>query len=208
MYDYIVTKPPLDEETLAHYGVLGMKWGVKKDPDKAWDKANKELTKRKKKANVTLQKSIIKNTKKAAKIDKKLAKVSSKYLKSLSSYKKKDNHQKVTDLFLEKERLSALSAKANADKSKAIGKAARAQKRSSKWEEQMRKAFGATKYSKAFSYTTKERAKYDAIREKRENPELYKLRKKANRIDFGDNSLDTQIAKYVIEKHDKKKKRG
>lgn len=31
MYDYIVTKPPLDEETLAHYGVKGMKWGVRKE---------------------------------------------------------------------------------------------------------------------------------------------------------------------------------
>lgn len=25
-YDYIITKPPLDENTLAHYGVKGMKW--------------------------------------------------------------------------------------------------------------------------------------------------------------------------------------
>jgi len=26
VYDYIITKPPLDEDTLAHYGVKGMKW--------------------------------------------------------------------------------------------------------------------------------------------------------------------------------------
>lgn len=25
-YDYIITKPPLDENTLVHYGVKGMKW--------------------------------------------------------------------------------------------------------------------------------------------------------------------------------------
>lgn len=25
-YDYIITKPPLNEDTLAHYGVKGMKW--------------------------------------------------------------------------------------------------------------------------------------------------------------------------------------
>lgn len=25
-YDYVITKPPLDEDTLAHYGVKGMKW--------------------------------------------------------------------------------------------------------------------------------------------------------------------------------------
>lgn len=26
IYDYITTKPPLDEDTLAHYGIKGMKW--------------------------------------------------------------------------------------------------------------------------------------------------------------------------------------
>ena len=26
MYDYIITKPELNEDTLAHYGVKGMKW--------------------------------------------------------------------------------------------------------------------------------------------------------------------------------------
>ena len=26
MYDYIIEKPPLNEDTLAHYGVKGMKW--------------------------------------------------------------------------------------------------------------------------------------------------------------------------------------
>lgn len=30
-YDYIISKPPLDEDTLAHYGVLGMRWGVRRD---------------------------------------------------------------------------------------------------------------------------------------------------------------------------------
>ena len=30
MYDYIITKPPLDEDTLAHYGVKGMRWHHRK----------------------------------------------------------------------------------------------------------------------------------------------------------------------------------
>lgn len=29
-YDYIITKPPLDDETLMHYGIKGMKWRRKK----------------------------------------------------------------------------------------------------------------------------------------------------------------------------------
>lgn len=29
-YDYITSKPPLNEETLAHYGVKGMKWKRRK----------------------------------------------------------------------------------------------------------------------------------------------------------------------------------
>lgn len=30
IYDYVVTKPPLNEETLAHYGIKGMKWKKRK----------------------------------------------------------------------------------------------------------------------------------------------------------------------------------
>lgn len=29
-YDYVITKPPLNEETLMHYGVKGMRWGRRK----------------------------------------------------------------------------------------------------------------------------------------------------------------------------------
>lgn len=31
MYDYIIEKPELNEETLAHYGVKGMKWNKSKN---------------------------------------------------------------------------------------------------------------------------------------------------------------------------------
>ena len=30
IYDYVVTKPPLNEDTLTHYGVKGMKWRKRK----------------------------------------------------------------------------------------------------------------------------------------------------------------------------------
>lgn len=34
---------PLDQSELMHYGVLGMKWGIRKDPDKAYAKSIKKL---------------------------------------------------------------------------------------------------------------------------------------------------------------------
>ena len=34
---------PLDHSELAHYGVLGMKWGVRKNPDRAYSKSIKKL---------------------------------------------------------------------------------------------------------------------------------------------------------------------
>ncbi len=52
MYDYIITKPELNEETLAHYGVVGMKWGVRRDirrtgsiSKKTKNKINKAMSK-------------------------------------------------------------------------------------------------------------------------------------------------------------------
>lgn len=38
-YGYIFKR----ESDLTHYGVLGMKWGVRKNPQKAYTKANKKL---------------------------------------------------------------------------------------------------------------------------------------------------------------------
>lgn len=47
------------DKDLEHYGVLGMKWGVRKDPQKAYDRANKKLS--------ALDKKIFKAEKKALK---------------------------------------------------------------------------------------------------------------------------------------------
>jgi hypothetical protein len=44
----------MDDSYLAHYGVLGMKWGVRKNPQRAYQKASKKFDKLEKKANKSL----------------------------------------------------------------------------------------------------------------------------------------------------------
>lgn len=43
-----------NEEYLAHYGVLGMKWGVRKNPQRAYQKASAKYNKLERKANKSL----------------------------------------------------------------------------------------------------------------------------------------------------------
>lgn len=49
-YTFIKTNADGTEEVVKHYGVLGMKWGVRKDPLKMYQKSEKALQKKKKKA--------------------------------------------------------------------------------------------------------------------------------------------------------------
>ena len=54
----------IDEE-LKHYGVIGMRWGVRKNPEKAFNKAKKKSIKLKEKANKAAKKQVKAGTKAA-----------------------------------------------------------------------------------------------------------------------------------------------
>ena len=44
-YDNVITKPPLNEETLTHFGVKGMRWGVRRYEKNAGTKTAKRIKK-------------------------------------------------------------------------------------------------------------------------------------------------------------------
>lgn len=74
----------MNEDFLAHYGVLGMRWGVRKDPEKAFNKAYKKLSKYNKKRDAFTAENDYKLSKLQAKRNK-ISLKSNHYRKNLLS---------------------------------------------------------------------------------------------------------------------------
>lgn len=114
MSDYIITVDENGSPSLAHYGVLGMKWGVRHDRQKAYQKATKKAGKLKNKAE-----------KKQARAMKAKAHTPSRLLRAT------DLTAPIYDF-----RIRSIHAKE--------GRAAKAQLKAEKWMKSMEKVFSET----------------------------------------------------------------
>lgn len=111
---------------LEHYGVLGMKWGVRKNPDKAYTKASAKL----KKLDAKLVKARDRQHRLETKTKKKQASAVTK-LSYADTKRKQDNAMKSI----------RKAAKAQARANKATAKADRRLKKALKWHARMESTF-------------------------------------------------------------------
>lgn len=110
-----------EPNSLEHYGVIGMKWGVRKDPQKAYDRANEKLAKLDRKA-----------VKQGDRIERKQAKALRKQAKADSA-------------ILFKKRKAGKAAKATHKAIAAYKKQQTAEMKAYRWHQSMDKVFKNTK---------------------------------------------------------------
>lgn len=109
----------MDEQFLAHYGVLGMKWGVRRNPERAYDKAKTKAVKLRNKSD--------KLNYRLSKTNRKLDKVSRKE----NQYQGEDNNPYTST----REKLES--------KSENLASRSRtASEKHTKWADRMDKTFG------------------------------------------------------------------
>lgn len=113
----------LDDNELEHYGVLGMKWGVHKNPDRAYEKAGRKLLK----------------------LDKKVKRLSDKGAKR--EQKALNKQRKASSAILFQRSKAKSASKATRKALKAYQKSQEAEVKAYRWNEVMQKVFKDVKVS-------------------------------------------------------------
>lgn len=114
-----------EDDELEHYGILGMKWGVRKDPDKAYEKAGRKLEK----------------------LDKKVAKLNAKG--AAREQRALNKQQRSTGAIFFKRHKAGVASKATRKALRTYQRSQAKELKAYRWNEAMRKTFKDVKVSNA-----------------------------------------------------------
>lgn len=143
-----------DPNSLQHYGVLGMRWGVRKNPSRAYSKATRKADRLSTKAS-KLEKSAndgawntAKAKHKSQKLGKKAAKLqrkANKAFRSGNTTKAAHLQSKANKYTRKKDKIDATAANTEWVAAKKRRKAQKTRKRYDKWLDAMQREFGVVK---------------------------------------------------------------